>query len=133
MSRGRYSSDRVRYVFSRTDESSWHGSVSNHVNVKNSLRGYFIPDVRRVGLVTAIAVVLVLLPRTALAHAVLLRSSPAINSTVQGPDIAVSMKFSSRVDGARSTLLLSSADGQSKSVAIEGQSAPDTLTTHPLI
>ena len=100
------------------------------MKVKNSLRSSFIPDVLRVGLMTAIAVVLVLLPRAAFAHAVLLQSSPAINSTTQGPDIAVSMKFSSRVDGARSTLLLSSEDGQSKPVAIERQSVPDTLTTH---
>jgi methionine-rich copper-binding protein CopC len=79
---------------------------------------------------TAVAVVLVLFPRAALAHAVLVQSSPAINATVQGPDVAVSMKFSSRVDGVRSTLLLSTADGQSKPVTIEHQSTPDTLTTH---
>ncbi len=81
-------------------------------------------------LITVVVVVLMLLPRAALAHAVLIQSSPAIDSTMQGPDIAVSMKFSSRVDGARSTLLLSTTDGQSKSVAIERQSGPDTLTTH---
>ena len=97
--------------------------------MKNSLRGSFVPDVLRVGLVTAVAVVLVLLPRAAFAHAVLVQSSPAIDSTMQGPDIAVSMKFSSRVDGVRSTLLLTSADGQSKPMVIEPQSAPDTLTT----
>jgi methionine-rich copper-binding protein CopC len=39
------------------------------------------------------------------------------------------MKFSSRVDGVRSTLLLTSADGQSKPMVIEPQSAPDILTT----
>jgi copper resistance protein C len=77
---------------------------------------------------TAIAVGLALSPRAALAHAVLVMSSPAINATMQGPDIAVAMKFSSRVDGARSTMLLSTSDGQPKPLVIEHQSAPDTLT-----
>ena len=78
----------------------------------------------------AIAVVLVLVPRAALAHARLVQSSPAINSTMQGPDVAVAMKFSSRVDGPRSTILLSTADGQSLPVTIEHQSSPDSLTAH---
>jgi copper resistance protein C len=97
--------------------------------MKNSLRSSAVPDVFRVGLMTAIAVVFVLLPHAAWAHAVLVQSSPAINATMQGPDVAVSMKFSSRIDGARSTMLLSTSDGQSKPLAIERQSAPDTLTT----
>jgi hypothetical protein len=84
----------------------------------------------RFGVMTAIAVALVLLPRAALAHAVLVRSSPAIHSTMHGPDVAVAMKFSSRVDGARSTILLSTPDGQSLPVTIERQSTPDTLTAH---
>ena len=96
--------------------------------MKNSLRSSFVPDAFSVGLMTVLAVLLVL-PRAALAHAVLVQSSPAINSTMQGPDVAVSMKFSSRVDGARSTMLLSAADGQAKPLAIEHQNAPDTLTT----
>jgi methionine-rich copper-binding protein CopC len=39
------------------------------------------------------------------------------------------MKFSLRVDGARSTVLLSTSDGKSKPLAIDRQGAPDTLTT----
>ena len=77
----------------------------------------------------SVALALVLAPRVALAHAVLVQSSPAINATMPGPDIAVSMKFSSRVDGARSTILLSTSDGKSKPLTIERQDAPDTLTT----
>jgi hypothetical protein len=72
----------------------------------------------------------VLVPSAAFAHAVLVQSTPAINATVEGPEIAVRMKFSSRVDGARSTLMLSTADGQSKSLTIEQQSSADTLTAH---
>jgi hypothetical protein len=100
--------------------------------MKNSLRGSLAKDIPGVGLMTAIALVLmvVAVPRVVLAHAVLVESSPAINATVQGPDVGVMMKFSSRVDGARSTLMLSTSNGQSKSLAIEKQSAPNALTTH---
>ena len=80
----------------------------------------------------AIAVALVLVPRIASAHAVLMQSSPAINSTVQGPDVPIEMKFNSRVDGSRSTLLLSTPDGQSKPLAIDKQNSPDTLTSRAI-
>lgn len=84
----------------------------------------------RTGVTIAVAVLLVLVPRAAFAHAVLVQSTPTINATVDGPDVAVSMKFSLRVDGTRSTLLLSTSDGKSKPLTIEQQSAPDTLATH---
>ena len=85
-------------------------------------------DVVRAGLMTAIAVTLVLLPRVASAHAVLVQSSPSADAVVQGPDVPITMKFNSRVDASRSTLLLSTPDGQSKPLAIDSQSAPDMLT-----
>jgi copper resistance protein C len=86
-------------------------------------------DVLRAGLMTAIAVTLVLvLPRVASAHAVLVLSSPVANATLQGPDVPITMKFNSRVDASRSTIRLSSADGQSKALTIDSASAPDTLT-----
>jgi methionine-rich copper-binding protein CopC len=97
--------------------------------MKNLFRGSHIQNVFRVGLMT-IALVLVLVPRVASAHAVVVQSSPTINETVEGPDVAVTMKFNSRVDGKRSTLLLSTSDSQSKPLAIEQQGAPDTLTAH---
>ncbi len=87
-------------------------------------------DVLRAGLMVAIAVTLVLIPRVASAHAVLMQSSPVANATVQGPDVPITMKFNSRVDGSRSTLLLRSPDGQSKPLAIDKQDEPETLTTH---
>jgi methionine-rich copper-binding protein CopC len=95
--------------------------------MKNTLS---IRDGLRVGLITAVAMVVVLIPRVASAHAVVVRSSPAINETVHGPDVQITMKFNSRVDGKRSTFLLSSSDSESKPLAIEQQSSPDTLSTH---
>src|SRR5271163_2241218 len=85
-------------------------------------------DVLRAGLMMAIAVTLVLIPRVALAHAVLMQSSPAKDATVQGPDVPITMKFNSRVDSSRSTLRLSTPDGQSKALTIDRPSPPDTLT-----
>jgi len=99
-------------------------------NMKTSLRSSRVRDLVRAGVMVAVAVVLVLVPRAALAHAVLVESTPTINATVEGPDVAVSMKFSLRVDGTRSTLLLSTSDGKSQPLAIARQGAPDTLTTH---
>jgi copper resistance protein C len=96
-------------------------------SMKNLFRSSPNQNVFRVGL-TTIALVLVLVPRVASAHAVVVQSSPTINETMQGPDVAVTMKFNSRVDGKRSTFLLSTSDSQSKPLAIEEQSAPDTLT-----
>lgn len=97
-------------------------------SMKNSLRSSPIENLVRAGLMAVVAVALMAVPRAAWAHAVLVHSSPAIDAIVEGPDVAVSMKFSSRVDGARSTMLLSNSDGQSKPLTIEHQSAPDTLT-----
>jgi hypothetical protein len=89
-----------------------------------------IYDVLRAGLMMTIAVTLVLATRVAHAHAVLMQSSPAIHGTVKGPDVPITMKFNSRVDGSRSTLLLRSPDGHSKPLTIDKQSEPETLTTH---
>jgi len=76
--------------------------------MNTSLRSFRLGEVVRAGVIIAVAVVLVLVPRVALAHAVLVQSTPTINATVEGPEVAVSMK----------------------PVAIEHQSTPDTLTTH---
>src|SRR5271154_4470416 len=96
----------------------------NNIFSSSLTRGVF-----RAWLMTAMAVFLVMGPRAAWAHAVLTQSTPAINATIQGPDAEVTLKFSSRVDGTRSTLLLSTPDGHSKPLAIEKQGAPNTLAT----
>ena len=98
--------------------------------MKTPLRSLRPGEVVRAGVIIAVAVVPMLVPRVALAHAVLVQSTPTIDATVEGPEVAVSMKFSSRVDGARSTILLSTFDGKATPVAIEHQSTPDTLTAH---
>lgn len=78
--------------------------------------------------VTAIAFSLALATRVAWAHAVLVKSSPAAHSTVQGGDLPIALQFNSRVDGVRSTIQLIDPSGQSKALTIGKQAAPDTLT-----
>lgn len=83
-----------------------------------------------ISVTVAIAAVLMLVPGVAWAHAVLVQSTPTVNATVEGPDVAVNMKFSSRIDGKRSTLLLSTSDGQSRPLTIDAQDSSDTLSAH---
>ncbi len=60
-------------------------------------------------------------PTVALAHAVLVSSQPAVNSTVSGPEVAVLLKYNSRVDREHSTLTLLAPDGKVEKVAIESE------------
>ena len=63
----------------------------------------------------------------ALAHAVLVSSQPEANSTVSGPEVAVLLKYSSRVDLEHSTLTLLAPDGKVEKVAIDGEPSPGLL------
>jgi hypothetical protein len=67
-------------------------------------------------------------PRVALAHAVLVDSQPGVNSTVSGPDVAVLLKYSSRIDLEHSTLTLLDPDDKVEKVAIESDATPGVLS-----
>ena len=67
-------------------------------------------------------------PRVALAHAVLVSSQPGVNSTVAGPDVAVLLKYNSRVDMEHSTLTLLEPDGKVEKVVIESEPEPGLLS-----
>ena len=78
-------------------------------------------------LVTAIVVVCsiaLFAPRVALAHAVLVSSQPEVNSTVSGPEVAVLLKYSSRVDLEHSTLTLLDPDGKVEKVPSRASPRP---------
>jgi copper resistance protein C len=66
--------------------------------------------------------------QVAWAHAVLLSAQPGENSTVSGPDVAVLLKYNSRVDTQHSTLMLLAPDGKVEKVTIGGQPAPGLLS-----
>lgn len=53
-----------------------------------------------------------LVPTGARAHAIVLESSPALGSTVSGPDVTISLRFNSRIDIGRSQLILTDPAGR---------------------
>jgi methionine-rich copper-binding protein CopC len=79
-------------------------------------------------IVLFLAVLMAVGPRAALAHAVLLSSTPPKNGMVNGPDITINLKYNSRVDGARSSLSLLRPDGTVEKISAPSQPAPDLLS-----
>jgi methionine-rich copper-binding protein CopC len=64
----------------------------------------------------------------ALAHAVLLESSPALKSSVTGPDVPLKLRFNVRIDAIRSRLTLVGPDGSSQTLEIGKQDPPNTIS-----
>lgn len=69
-----------------------------------------------------------LLDASAFAHAVLLESSPALKSSISGPDVPLRLRFNVRVDAARSRLTLVDPDGSLQTLEISKQDPPNTLS-----
>jgi len=80
-----------------------------------------------VALIVASAIALIA-PPAALAHAILVSSQPAANSTVSGPEVAVLLKYSSRVDIEHSTLTLLDPNGKVEKIAINSEPSPGSLS-----
>ena len=70
-----------------------------------------------------------LMARAAMAHAILLDSSPAINSTVAGPGIPIKLRFNVRIDATRSRLTLVKPDASTQLLAIAKAAPADTLSS----
>lgn len=66
--------------------------------------------------------------RTVAAHAILVESTPTINATVAGPNLAVKLRFNSRIDAVRSRLTLSLPDATVRQLEIQPQPSPDCVT-----
>jgi len=62
-------------------------------------------------------------------HAILKESSPAANATVAGPDVAIMLKYNSRVDATRSKVQLSHPDKSVSDLPLAKQVSPDTLSS----
>jgi len=71
-------------------------------------------------------------PRLALAHAVLIESTPSAHATLKGPEIAIHLKFNSRIDGAHSRLYLADSTGKVQMLTIAPQVSLDTLTAQSM-
>jgi copper resistance protein C len=79
----------------------------------------------------SIALILLLLAAIAQpvwAHAILMQSTPKLNSTVKGPDVPIWLRFNVRVDGSRSRLHLLGPDGTQQKLETTKQPTPDILT-----
>lgn len=61
------------------------------------------------------------------AHAILMESSPKLNSTVKGPDFAIGLRFNVRIDCGRSRVRLVAPDGTVSTLSHLAQASPDTL------
>ena len=69
----------------------------------------------------------VLVSQPAFAHAVLVESTPAAGTTVDGPAVSIDLRYNSRVDAKRSQLVLTKPDGSKAVVPIATDSAVDHL------
>jgi copper resistance protein C len=65
--------------------------------------------------------------RQAAAHALVVESTPAADSSVAGPEIAVTLRFNSRLDHQRSRLTLIGPDDTERRLTLSQTSAPDML------
>lgn len=61
------------------------------------------------------------------AHAILLSSTPAAKSVVDGPDLKVSLKYNSRIDVKRSRLTLVSPGGEEQTLVMSTESPSEVL------
>jgi len=81
---------------------------------------------RSLGVLAAIAMSQAAAGPTA-AHAVIVEATPAVNATVHGDRLAVTLRFNSRIDRGRSRLTLIDAAGKETAVALEKSSPSDVL------
>jgi copper resistance protein C len=61
------------------------------------------------------------------AHAIVLEAEPGVDATVTGPDVAVRIRFNSRIDHRRSRLTLLPAQGKPVTLAIDPKGGPAML------
>lgn len=63
----------------------------------------------------------------AVAHAVIVEATPAVNAVVRGDRLAVTLRFNSRIDHGRSRLALIDAAGKERTVPLDKASTRDVL------
>ena len=82
----------------------------------------------RVAFLFCVATASLLVGGSAFAHAVLLESSPALKSSIPGPDALLRLRFNVRIDAARSRLTLVDPDGSLQTLEISRQDPPNTIS-----
>lgn len=71
--------------------------------------------------------VLLLVPQGVWAHAIVLKSSPAVDAVLSGNDVPIRLRFNSRIDRARSKMMLFAPDGTQQSLTPAAESPADGL------
>ena len=66
-------------------------------------------------------------PNAVLAHAVIVASQPTTNATVPMGELAIRLQFNSRIDAARSRMILVTPDGNEASFTTAAGDAPGVL------
>ena len=80
---------------------------------------------RRALLLAATAAVLA--PDRARAHSIIAESNPKAGAMMAGPDVAIIIRYNSRIDRTRSRLMLLDAADKPTRIAIKGEGPPDTI------
>jgi hypothetical protein len=65
--------------------------------------------------------------QSALAHAILLESTPAANAKISGPNVPIQLRFNVRIDLSRSRLILVHPDGTQQPLNIKKETQPDIV------
>ncbi len=84
---------------------------------------------RGLSYVVHLACLLLLLPGSLWAHAVLVRSTPADHTSIKPGPQTITLTYNSRIDAARSTLVLVRPDGTRQTLPLAPKSAVNILAT----
>ena len=74
----------------------------------------------------SVGIIWILAP-SAIAHAIIIKSEPAVGSTVAGPKVAIRLQYNSRIDARRSRLSIGSPDGRERTLSLLPQPEVDSL------
>jgi len=86
------------------------------------------PLVFRIAAMTLMVVVtLTFLSPGLSAHAVVIKSTPAVDAVLSSGDTTVELRYNSRIDHQRSRLTLFGAEGKPSAIAIQPDSAADVI------
>ena len=63
-----------------------------------------------------------------MAHAIVIKSNPAVDATVASTSVPIALRFNSRIDQERSRVTLYGPDGKSATLPLAPSTSPDLLT-----
>jgi copper resistance protein C len=87
------------------------------------------PNRRTAAIGVVFACFCVLLPHAVLAHAVLVKSTPAARAQVKPGDVTITLTYNSRIDASRSSVALLRPDGKRETLTVDPHAGPNVLTS----